>query len=212
MRRSTAAAVGTLTGAALILGVRLSVTPAPLAAPPAFEAQPVGDTGAVTDPPATATRDGARGRPTERAGGEAGEQATTRPGGDDPDAEDPDAEDRGAEPTPTRTGGRSAQQPSEEAEAPAGGLRDGTYTGTAATNPYGTVQVRITVSDGRISKVAANYPTTGQSGSINAAAIPRLKEATVEAQSADIDAVSGATFTSESYITSLQAALDGAAR
>jgi uncharacterized protein with FMN-binding domain len=56
----------------------------------------------------------------------------------------------------------------------------------------------------------ASYPTANNSGTINPPAIAQLKEATLQAQSAEVDAVSGATFTSESYIKSLQAALDEA--
>jgi uncharacterized protein with FMN-binding domain len=57
---------------------------------------------------------------------------------------------------------------------------------------------------------AADYPNTGNSATINPNAVAQLKQETLRAQSADINAVSGATFTSKSYVESLQAALDAA--
>ena len=189
MRRSTAAAVGTLTGAALILGVRLSATAAPLAAPPAFDASAVGAENPRPAPTAASRKD--------------------RDKADRNDADD-------AEPTtaPTRLQQQrdepEREEPEREESGSAGGMRDGTFRGSPVSNPYGSVQVAVTVSGGRVTDAAAKYPTTGQSASINAAAIPKLRQATIQAQSAEIDAVSGATATSESYTESLQAALDAA--
>jgi uncharacterized protein with FMN-binding domain len=51
---------------------------------------------------------------------------------------------------------------------------------------------------------------TANSATINPGAVAKLKQETLQAQSAKIDAVSGATFTSKSYVESLQAALDAA--
>ncbi|GAB2444998.1 FMN-binding protein [Streptomyces incanus] len=90
-------------------------------------------------------------------------------------------------------------------------LGDGTVTGDAAQTQYGAVQVRLTVSGGKITKAeAVQSPKGGQSDQINANAVPRLNQATVAAGSADIDAVSGATYTSAGYKKSLQSALDQA--
>ena len=77
-------------------------------------------------------------------------------------------------------------------------------------NPYGTVQVTIKVGGGKITSADATYPDNGFSGTINPNAVNKLNQATLKAQSADVDAVSGATFTSQSYVDSLQAALDKA--
>jgi len=85
--------------------------------------------------------------------------------------------------------------------------------GTSVDTQYGPVQVQITVSGGRITKATAiEHPTGGQSGDINDAAVPQLVQETLAAQSAHIDAVSGATYTSQGYTQSLQAALDAAHR
>ncbi|GHE53478.1 FMN-binding protein [Streptomyces cellulosae] len=100
------------------------------------------------------------------------------------------------------------------AESVQGGARpvgDGTVTGDAAQTQYGAVQVRITVSGGKITKAeAVQAPKGGQSDQITSNAVPRLNQAVVRAQGADIDAVSGATYTSNGYKESLQSAIDKA--
>jgi uncharacterized protein with FMN-binding domain len=175
MRRTTAAAVGTLTGAALIMAVRLSVaTPVVIAAPPAAD---LAEAGSTQKP-----------RPTPTAASRGKERKNDNDTGND----------EATEPTGDRT------------DAPANGLRDGKFDGAPASNPYGVVRVSVTIADGQVTNTAVAYPTAGQSASINAGAVPKLKESTLQAQSAEIDAVSGATFTSEAYVTSLQAALDAA--
>jgi uncharacterized protein with FMN-binding domain len=153
MRRSTAAAFGTLTGAALILGVRLSVSaPVVTAAPP----------------------------PSDLA----------------------NADSHSSKKPTKNTGGAAAADESR--------FKDGAYKGKAVNYPYGTIQVSIKVSAGKVSAADATYPLTGNSATINPRAIPQLKQETLRAQSAHVGAVSGATYTSRAYAESLQAALDAA--
>ncbi|MBN9156477.1 FMN-binding protein [Microbacterium sp.] len=92
------------------------------------------------------------------------------------------------------------------------GLKDGTFTGQAADTRYGAVQVAITVSGGQITDVSVpQYPNTERRDEeINAQALPILVSETKSAQSAQIDMVSGATFTSDGYTQSLQSAIDQA--
>jgi uncharacterized protein with FMN-binding domain len=87
-----------------------------------------------------------------------------------------------------------------------------TVTGSSADTRWGPVQVQVTVENGKITDVTVvDYPTeNGKDRQINARAIPVLVQETLDAQSADIDMVSGATVTSEGYLESLQAALDQA--
>ena len=87
-----------------------------------------------------------------------------------------------------------------------------TVTGNAVQTRYGPVEVQITVTEGHVTAAEAiEYPTqSGRDRSINARAIPELNQEVLTAQSAKIDAVSGATYTSTGYITSLQSALDKA--
>ena len=86
-----------------------------------------------------------------------------------------------------------------------------TYAGTAEQNRFGTVQVTLVVTGNKVTDVIVTAPQDNpRSASINAYAVPILRSETLQAQSATIDAVSGATYTSESYIGSLQAALAAA--
>jgi uncharacterized protein with FMN-binding domain len=94
------------------------------------------------------------------------------------------------------------------AQAAAG---NGTVTGDVAQTQYGPVQVRLTMANGKITQAeAVQSPKGGQSDQINANAVPKLNQAAIAAQSADIDSVSGATYTSDGYRKSLQSALDKA--
>jgi uncharacterized protein with FMN-binding domain len=89
---------------------------------------------------------------------------------------------------------------------------DGTWTGEAVQEPWGTFQVQAVVSGGQLTDVVlVQAPQDGHSSRINSQAVPMLTQAAVAAQSASINMLSGATWTSDSYITSLQAALDQAA-
>ncbi|MBV8528413.1 MAG: FMN-binding protein [Candidatus Dormibacteraeota bacterium] len=92
------------------------------------------------------------------------------------------------------------------------GLKSGTFTGTDYPNQFGDVQVRITVSGGKITDVTAlQYPTDrARSALISQQAIPLLREEVLQAQTANIDILGGATFTTESYAESVQSALDQA--
>jgi uncharacterized protein with FMN-binding domain len=88
----------------------------------------------------------------------------------------------------------------------------GTFTGGAADTRYGPVQVQITMAGGRITDAqAVQYPQeSGRDVRINSTAVPELNQETLQAQSAQIDTVSGATYTSEGYQQSLQSAIDAA--
>ncbi|MEU6027763.1 FMN-binding protein [Streptomyces tauricus] len=95
--------------------------------------------------------------------------------------------------------------------AGAGAAQAKTVTGKAVTTDYGPVQVRVTVTGGKITKAeAVQQPKGGRSDQISADAVPKLNAAAVAAGNADIDAVSGATYTSGGYKESLQSALDQA--
>ncbi|WP_217637192.1 FMN-binding protein [Geodermatophilus telluris] len=87
-----------------------------------------------------------------------------------------------------------------------------TVTGPAVDTRYGPVQVQVTVSGGVITDVeVVEYPDGDRRDQqINSRAVPQLVQETLDAQSADVDMVSGATYTSEGYAESLQAALDEA--
>jgi uncharacterized protein with FMN-binding domain len=85
-----------------------------------------------------------------------------------------------------------------------------TITGSVETTQYGPMQVQLTMTGTKITKASVVQQTDdGQtSQQIDANAIPKLEQETLLAQSARIDAVSGASYTSSGYIQSLQSALD----
>ena len=85
-----------------------------------------------------------------------------------------------------------------------------TIMGDPVDNQYGTVQLQVTLQGSRITNiVATQMPNAHQrSLEISQQAEPMLQQEALQAQSAQIDIISGATFTSESYAQSLQSALD----
>jgi len=88
----------------------------------------------------------------------------------------------------------------------------GQVTGAAVQTPFGTVQVQVTIQSGKITDVQAlQLPTGGgHTQEVSAYAGPQLRNEALQAQSAQIDTISGATYTSEGYIQSLQSALSQA--
>ena len=87
-----------------------------------------------------------------------------------------------------------------------------TVTGSLATDQYGQLQVKLSVKNGRITKVGFTtfVANDGHSVQIDQSAAPVLIRETIAAQSAHIQGVSGATYTSNAYQQSLQAAIDKA--
>lgn len=87
-----------------------------------------------------------------------------------------------------------------------------TATGGVAQTQWGPVQVQLSLDGGTITKVSVlQYPTGNNTDAqINGYALPILIDETLQAQSAQIDMVSGATVTSTGYTQSLQSALDQA--
>ncbi|MFF8728573.1 FMN-binding protein [Streptomyces sp. NPDC015171] len=116
-----------------------------------------------------------------------------------------------SDPAAASAAGAAPQQTAAGQESPQGGAQagSGTVTGDAVRTEYGAVQVRLTVSDGKITGAAAvQAPKGGLSDQKTQLAVPKLNQEAVAAGSADIDSVSGATYTSEGYKKSLQSALD----
>jgi uncharacterized protein with FMN-binding domain len=106
----------------------------------------------------------------------------------------------------------SAPTPTESSSGTSSSGSSGTYTGESADTRWGPVQVQITVDNGKITAAqAVVYPQENpRDQEINAYAVPQLNSEAVQAQSGSIDAVSGATVTSDGYIQSLQSAIDQA--
>ena len=83
-------------------------------------------------------------------------------------------------------------------------------TGADTPYPYGDLAVRVTVTGSRITGIAVAriQETDGRSVMIDQQAIPMLRQQVLAAQSTNIDGVSGATYTSQAYVDSVQSALD----
>jgi len=86
-------------------------------------------------------------------------------------------------------------------------IKDGTFTGPTIFVNYGNVQVRITVSNGKITDAVAVKAPNGRNDRYTNMAIPILKQQTLHAQSANIQGASGASYTSYGWFKSLQGAL-----
>ena len=90
---------------------------------------------------------------------------------------------------------------------------DGTWTGKAISEPWGPFQVAVVISNGRIAAVkVVESPSDRRSSRINNQAVPLLTESVLASQGTSVDTVSGATWTSDSYASSLQSALDKASQ
>ncbi|MFE2099915.1 FMN-binding protein [Streptomyces sp. PTD9-10] len=117
-----------------------------------------------------------------------------------------------SDPAAASAAGAAPQQTAAGQESPQGGAQaagTGTVTGDVAQTQYGAVQVRLTVAGGKITKAeAVQAPKGGLSDQKTELSVPKLNQEAVAAQSAQIDAVSGATYTSTGYKKSLQSALD----
>ena len=125
--------------------------------------------------------------------------------------------------TPTSSGGAATAQQGAAAAQQGGtaAAQGGTaaaagakvLTGAVDNTPYGPMQVQVTMEGRKITdvKVLQETNTGSLSQQIDANAVPQLTKETLAAQSARIDAVSGASYTSAGYIKSLQSALDQAA-
>jgi uncharacterized protein with FMN-binding domain len=92
------------------------------------------------------------------------------------------------------------------------GYKDGTYTGSEVDVRWGLVQVQTTIQGGQIANVhVTEYPNERRtSARINSIAVPELQQEAIQAQSANVNIITGATLTSEGFQMSLQDALSQA--
>lgn len=144
-----------------------------------------------------------------------GSSTSSSSGSSSDDSSDWAADDSSGVSTPSATQGSSSSSSSGSSTKSSSGSSSsgsGTYTGDAVQTRWGLVQVEITVQNGKITKAeAVQYPQENHKDvEINSFAVPTLNAAVVQAQSANIDSISGATVTSQGYIASLQSALDQA--
>ena len=120
------------------------------------------------------------------------------------------AHPKAGSPKPPPPAPSSGSAPSSHAQVPASPV---TVLGQPEDANYGTVQVKLTLLGGRITDCqAVQMPSGGRSSDIAAYAAPQLRTEVLQAQSAQIDTVSGASYDSEAYARSVQSALDSAPR
>ena len=119
--------------------------------------------------------------------------------------------------TPTKSDSPSAKPtaaaptvaPTFAPTKPVGGVT-GSFTGSVANTRYGPVQVKITVENGKIVDAQAVQAPSGSNDRYTQKAVPRLREQTIAAQSANVQGVSGASFTSYGWYQSLASAISKA--
>jgi uncharacterized protein with FMN-binding domain len=119
---------------------------------------------------------------------------------------------KAAAPTKTATTNNAqsqtpAAQTPTPAAAPATKAVSGTFTGDVVNVRYGNVQVKITVENGKITDAQAVQAPSGRNDRWTQMAVPILRQQTLQAQSANINGASGASFTSYGWYTSLASAL-----
>lgn len=113
----------------------------------------------------------------------------------------------------TKTTAPPATKPTTTApKPPRTTMKDGIFNGNSIYVEYGSIELQIIVSGGKISdiKVLDSPSDHSRSVQINNGALPKLRAQALSAQSAQIDTVSGATYTSSGYQLSLQSAIDRA--
>jgi uncharacterized protein with FMN-binding domain len=113
---------------------------------------------------------------------------------------------------PLLTQPHSSSSSPSSSSAPAVSYKDGTYTGDVENAFYGNVQVAAVISGGKITAVNfLEYPNDNPNSQyINQQATKYLQQEAIQAQSAQVSTVTGATFTSQAFVQSLTSALSQA--
>jgi uncharacterized protein with FMN-binding domain len=200
MRRAVLTLSGTVAGLAALFSFKTHVPGATPVAEPSTPAglsvsapasPAVSAAGSASAAPSASAKKTAKASPTPTA------PATTRPA--------TPATTAPAATHPAKAPSSSAPPKAPPSTAPA--KPSGNFTGPNENTQYGPVQVQLTVANGKIT--AANDVQQPED-SIGANAVSQLNSEVLTAQSANIQAVSGATYTSNGYIASLQQAVDQA--
>lgn len=112
--------------------------------------------------------------------------------------------------TPTPAATKAAQTQAPATTTTSGKAQNGTFTGDGYTMRYGTVQVKITISNGKITDAVAVQAPSGRDQRYTDMAVPVMRQKTLAAQSSNITGVSGASYTAYAWYISLQSALSKA--
>jgi uncharacterized protein with FMN-binding domain len=109
--------------------------------------------------------------------------------------------------TKSPTASASASATANPTKATSNKATSGTFAGDPYTMRYGTVQVQITISGGKITDAQALQAPSGRDQRYTDMAVPVMRQKTIAAQSANITGVSGASYTAYAWYVSLQSAL-----
>ncbi|MDH4159555.1 MAG: FMN-binding protein [Actinomycetota bacterium] len=178
--------------------------------------QKSGHQGAKKTKPKAGGKDGSSGQGggsskagTATSGGGAGDGGSPTTGSGGTTSSGTSGTTSGSKPQPKPTKSTTSTKPTPKPSPPA---QPRTYAGSVVSTAFGPMQVSITVLDGRITDAKAlQFPSADpKSVEIAKAALPKLRSETLSAQSASIAVVSGATYTSKGWISSLQSALSKA--
>lgn len=184
MKRALLIAGGTVGG----LGAVLAITPPQLSSTSSVSDMPGASIPTAATPSATSTP---KATSTPRQSTKPTSKATTS------------SKPTTKAPTPAAV----ATTPAAPVAPPAGKNVNGTFTGSAVDVGYGTVQVKITVVNGKITDAQAVQAPNGRNDRYTNMSVPVLRQRTLTAQSANINGVSGASYTSYGWYTSLVVAL-----
>ncbi|NBU57950.1 MAG: FMN-binding protein [Actinobacteria bacterium] len=199
MKRALLIVGGTVGG----LGAVLSITPPQISSSSSVSSLPGampalgGAKQNAPTPTAKATQSSApttaatkRATPSAKASAQSSASATAAP-----------AQSQSASPTPTPTHSTTPTPAATKSGV------TGTFTGSAVDVSYGIVQVKITVANGQITDAQAVQAPNGRNDRYTQMAVPILRQRTLAAQGANISGVSGASYTSYGWYTSLVSAL-----
>ncbi|MCL1871909.1 MAG: FMN-binding protein [Promicromonosporaceae bacterium] len=213
VNKSATAVFATVGGIVLLFAYRASTEAAPPVALPAASA-PRSAAASVTPTPTPTPSS----TPTLSASPTPTPSPTTAPSTTPTPARRAPSPSPTPKPTPKPTPSRPPSPTPKPRPTPAAppppptGLKAGTYTGAVENTPYGPVQVQVSIAGGKVAAATAiahpNSPGTSQA--INAYAVPRLQGESVGTTDGRIAMVSGATYTSDGYVGSLQSAIDQA--
>lgn len=196
MRRAIVTGTATVSGVVLLLGLKPH-SDTPLASKGTANNFTINQSDAAGNQPSAPSSSGA-----------SGSSGTSPQSGSAPSTSSPPS----SAPSSAKSSAPSSAPAAPKSSAPAPAATTKTVTGDAADTRYGPVQLAVTFNGKKITQIQVlEYPTeTGRDQEINSYAIPQLNQQAMSAQSANIDGVSGATYTSQGYQQSLQSAIDKA--
>lgn len=200
MRRAIVTGTATVSGVVLLLGLKPH-SDTPLASKGTANNFTINQSDAAGNQPSAPSSSGA-----------SGSSGTSPQSGSAPSTSSPPSSAPSSAKSSAKSSAPSSAPAAPKSSAPAPAATTKTVTGDAADTRYGPVQLAVTFNGKKITQIQVlEYPTeTGRDQEINSYAIPQLNQQAMSAQSANIDGVSGATYTSQGYQQSLQSAIDKA--